>query len=392
MNKRLPLVVLTVFMLSVVACSFTPRLIQNTPSQIAPSPTAVVETQPSIVIPSSVPISGDAAALDATLTSLYKRVNPGVVSLVVLSASSSSSGSGFVYDKEGHIITNYHVVEGAEVVEVDFPDGTKVYGNIIATDLDSDLAVIQVDVPEEKLYPLTLGDSDTLQVGQIVVAIGNPFRLSSTMTLGIISAKGRILDSLRSSEDSTPFSAGDIIQTDAAINPGNSGGPLINLAGEVIGINRAIRTTSTTSEGDPVNSGIGFAVSINIVKKVVPVLIKEGRYDYPYFGITSSSRDFTLMEWDALGITHTSGAYITGIIPGGPADQAGLRAGTTATSISGLLAGGDLIIAIDGHPVTMYSDLISYIMTNKSPGDKVILTILRGDQEKEVALTLGKRP
>lgn len=387
MKKGIPLVVLTVLVLSVLACSFTPRLVQND-STITPV-AATEQVEPTPTFP---PVSGNALASDAILTSLYRRVNPGVVSLVMMSDESSSSGSGFVYDKEGHIITNYHVVEGFEVLEVDFPDGLKVYGEVIATDLDSDLAVIKVDVPQARLHPLTLGDSDALQVGQIVVAIGNPFRLSSTMTLGIISAKGRILDSMRAAEDSTPYSAGDIIQTDAAINPGNSGGPLINLAGEVVGINRAIRTSGTTTEGEPVNSGIGFAVSINVVKRVIPVLIEKGSYDYPYFGITSSSRDFTLMEWDALGISHTSGAYITGIVAGGPADQAGLKAGTQNTAIPGLLTGGDLIIGIDGHPVYVYGDLISYIMTNKSPGDEVVLTILREDQKKEVKLILGKRP
>lgn len=386
MKKRISLVVLGALVLSVMACSFTPKLVSNDATQTPAAATFAA------VKPTYVPISGDAVASDAILTALFERVNPGVVSLVVMSAESSGTGSGFVYDKEGHIVTNYHVVEGAELLEVDFPDGTKVYGDVIATDLDSDLAVVKVDVPAEKLHPLTLGDSDALQVGQIVVAIGSPFRLTSSMTMGIVSAKGRILDSMRSTEDSSSFSAGDIIQTDAAINPGNSGGPLLNLAGEVIGINRAIRTTSTTSDGEPVNSGIGFAVSINIVKRVVPVLINEGSYDYPYFGITSSAVDFTLMEWDALGISHTSGAYITGVVAGGPADQAGLQAGSMETSIAGLYAGGDLIIAIDETPVNVYSDLISYIMTNKSPGDEVVLTIIRDGQEKEVALTLGKRP
>lgn len=387
MKKRFALAVLAVFILSVMACSFTPKLVTTDAT-----PTTAAATAVPVVRPTYPPISGDAVASDAILTALFERVNPGVVSLVVMSSDSSSSGSGFVYDKQGHIVTNYHVVEGGELLEVDFPDGTKVYGDVVATDLDSDLAVIKVDVPQEKLHPLTLGDSDALQVGQIVVAIGSPFRLTSSMTLGIVSAKGRILDSMRSTEDSTSFSAGDIIQTDAAINPGNSGGPLLNLAGEVIGINRAIRTTSTTSDGEPVNSGIGFAVSINIVKRVVPILISEGKYDYPYFGITSSATDFTLMEWDALGISHTAGAYITGVVAGGPAEKAGLQAGTLSTSIPGLYAGGDLIIAIDGKPVNVYSDLISYIMTNKSPGDQVVLTIIRNGQEKEVPLTLGKRP
>jgi 2-alkenal reductase len=225
----------------------------------------------------------------------------------------------------------------------------------------------------------------------MVVAIGNPFRLTSTMTLGIISAKGRILDSIRTTQDLTTYAAGDIIQTDAAINPGNSGGPLLNLSGEVVGINRAIRTSGTTAEGEPVNSGIGFAVSINIVKQVVPYLIRDGSYTYPLLGISSSSRDLTLTEWKAISDTRTIGAYVTSVTAGGPADQAGLQAGTQPTDIQGLLAGGDIIIAVDGYPVNVYGDLISYIFKNKLPGDQVVLTILRGGVQKEVQLTLGRR-
>lgn len=387
MKKWLPLLVLAVFFASAAACSLSPSIFSINPStQTEPAPTLSTVSQ------SSSQAVATNLTTDAILAALYERVNPGVVSIVVTTADSAGSGSGFVYDQDGHILTNYHVVEGAESVEVDFTDGNKVYGNVIATDLDSDLAVIKVDVPAEKLVPLTLGDSNQMKVGDLVVAIGNPFRLSSTMTLGIISAKGRMLDSMRTSTDTTPFSAGDIIQTDAAINPGNSGGPLLNLAGEVVGINRAIRTTGTTAEGDPVNSGIGFSVSINIVKRVVPSLISNGNYDYPYMGITSSSVDFTLPEWEALGITQTYGAYLTGVAAGGPAELAGLHAGDQATSIPGLYAGGDVIQAVDGVPVYVYGDLVSYMMTNKSPGDTIMLTIIRNGATQEVSLTLGKRP
>ncbi|MGB9898244.1 S1C family serine protease, partial [Thermanaerothrix sp.] len=302
-----------------------------------------------------------------------------------------SLGSGFVYDREGHIVTNYHVVEGASGLEVFFPSGLKVRAKVIGQDLDSDLAVIKVDVPADALVPLPLGDSDQVRVGQTAIAIGNPFGLTGTMTVGIVSAKGRTLESLRQAESGTFFSAGDVIQTDASINPGNSGGPLLNLAGEVIGVNRAIRTTGTTITGEPVNSGIGFAVSSNIVRRVVPVLITQGRYDYPYLGI-SSREMLTLEQIEALGLPRQTGAYIVSVTPGSPADRAGLRGGSQPTRFAGLPAGGDLIIAIDGQPVQTFSDMLSYLMKNKSPGDTVVLTIIRDRQEKEVSVTLGKRP
>jgi 2-alkenal reductase len=288
-------------------------------------------------------------------------------------------------------VTNYHVVEGASGLEVFFASGLKVRAKVIGQDLDSDLAVIKVDVPTDALVPLPLGDSDQVRVGQTAIAIGNPFGLAGTMTVGIVSAKGRTLESLRQAEGGTFFSAGDVIQTDASINPGNSGGPLLNLAGEVIGVNRAIRTTGTTITGEPVNSGIGFAVSSNIVRRVVPVLIAQGKYDYPYLGI-SSREMLTLEQIEALGLPRQTGAYIVSVTPGSPADRAGLRGGSQPTRFAGLPAGGDLIIAIDGQPVQAFSDMLSYLMKHKSPGDTVVLTIIRDNQEKEVSVTLGKRP
>lgn len=323
------------------------------------------------------------------LVSLYERVSPGVVAIRNLDAD--SLGSGFVIDREGHVVTNYHVVQDAQRVEVDFTSGYKAYGTVIGTDLDSDLAVIKVDAPAEELHPLTLGDSDQLKVGQTVVAIGNPFGLSGTMTVGIISALGRTLDSERAAPGGMFFSAGDIIQTDAAINPGNSGGPLFNLRGEVIGINRAIRTTNFTTTGEPLNSGIGFAISINIVRRVVPVIIKTGHYDYPYLGI-SALPELNLAAIEALGLKSFTGAYVTNVVPGSPADKAGLRGGDRPTSIQGLNAGGDLIIAIDGHEVKRFDDLLRYLINNKAPGDTVVLTVLRGNEKVDITVELGKRP
>ncbi len=266
MKKRIWLIVAAIMIMSILAaCRFTPNLnwqIGSNPTS-TPAPAIQTTTVPPIIINAE-----DIASTDQILTTIYDKVNAGVVTIISYTTSGEGSGSGFVYDYDGHIITNYHVVEGAESIEVAFASGRKVWATLVATDIDSDIAVIKVDVPSDELVPLSLGDSDALKVGQMVVAIGNPYRLTSTMTLGIVSAKGRVLDSLRTTEDMTSYTAGDLIQTDAAINPGNSGGPLLNLNGEVIGINRAIRTSGTTIEGEAVNTGIGYAVSINIVKRV----------------------------------------------------------------------------------------------------------------------------
>jgi len=353
----------------------SPPTVQPAPMTIAPLP----------------PVNEDAAGQQEALVSLYERVMPGVVALQVVGDQGGSLGSGFVFDAQGHIVTNYHVVEGAHQVEVDFTSGYKTYGTVIGTDLDSDLAVVKVDAPASELFPLPLGDSNTLKVGQTVVAIGNPFGLSGTMTTGIISALGRTLDSQREAPGGNFFTAGDIIQTDAAINPGNSGGPLFNLNGEVIGVNRAIRTTAMTSMGEPVNSGIGFAISINIVKRVVPVLIETGKYDYPYLGI-SSVDELSLAQIEALGLKSYTGAYVTGVAANGPAEKAGIRAGEQTTSQQGLPAGGDLIVAIDGQPVLRFDDLLKYLINNKSPGDTVVLTVLRSEEKVDIPVVLDKRP
>jgi 2-alkenal reductase len=320
---------------------------------------------------------------------LYESVSPGTVAII----TDKGQGSGFVYDAQGHVITNYHVIEGATTVEVRFTSGYMAYGTIIGTDLDSDLAIIKVDASAEELHPLPLGDSESLKVGQTVVAIGNPFGLNSTMTVGIISALGRTLDSAHQTTDGNFFTAGDIIQTDAAINPGNSGGPLFNINGEVIGINRAIRTTNFTETGEPINSGIGFAISINMIKRVAPVLITNGKYDYPFLGISSlPSENMTLPVIDALGLKSYTGAYVTDVVSGGPAEKAGIVPGNAPTNINKLLGGGDLIVAIDGREVRTFDEMLAYLITNKGPGDSVVLQVLRGSEKVDVTVVLGSRP
>jgi 2-alkenal reductase len=323
------------------------------------------------------------------LVALYDSVSPGTVAII----TDLGQGSGFVYDGQGNVVTNYHVIEGAKTVEVRFTSGYMAYGTIVGTDLDSDLAVVKVDAPASELRPLPLGDSTSLKVGQTVVAIGNPFGLNSTMTVGIISALGRTLDSAHETSGGNFFTAGDIIQTDAAINPGNSGGPLFNINGEVIGINRAIRTTNFTDTGEPVNSGIGFAISVNMVKRVVPVLIQDGKYDYPYLGISAlPSENLTLPVVEALGLKSYTGAYVTDVVSGGPADTAGVIPGSKPTNIPNLSGGGDLIVAIDGREVRTFDEMLAYLITNKGPGDSVVLQVLRGDEKVDMTIVLGSRP
>ena len=379
-----PLIPLSALLLSLIACGF----FAGTPSPPPVQPTTAARV---VVTPVYLPPSADIVGLEDALVQLYEKVNPGVVAVRALTEQGGSRGSGFVVYTNGHIVTNFHVVQDVTDLEVAFPSGLKLRGEIIGTDLDSDLAVIKVDASADELHPLPLSDSSQLRVGQTVIAIGNPFGFNGTMTMGIISGLGRTMSSLREAPTGGVFSAGDIIQTDAAINPGNSGGPLLNLNGEVIGINRAIYTTNFTETGQPLNSGVGFAISVNILKRVVPALIASGKYDYPYVGIGSID-DLSLMHQEALNLPRPTGVYVNEITPGSPADKAGIRSGSRNTDIPGLRAGGDLIIAVDGNEVKTFSEFLSYLFGNKSPGDTVRLTVLRGDERVEIELILDKRP
>ena len=372
-RKVLLIVVAVVLAVTLIACQLTSLV----PTAVAPTPTAT-----STVLP-PVSQSGTSGDEEARLIAIYLAVNPGVVTI----QTSNALGSGWVYSSDGYIVTNQHVVESETQVEVDFVSGYKTYGTVVGTDPNSDLAVIKVDVPAEELHPLSLGDSDLLQVGQTVVAIGDPLTLNGTMTAGIVSALGRSEDSNAPTSGGGYFAAGDFIETDALLNHGNSGGPLLNLDGQVVGVNRSIQLDPTTG----VSSGLGYAISVNIVKRVVPELIEKGKFDYPYLGL-STYDNFPLSVIQELGLQSTTGAYITAVSPGGPAEQAGLVAGTQPTSIQGLYAGGDLIIAVDGQPAKVFADALRYIVLHKSPGDTITLTILRGDQQMDIPLTLGTRP
>ncbi len=329
---------------------------------------------------------------DDIFVEIYERTSPGVVSINVYSREANDSqGSGFVLDKEGHILTNFHVVESAARVEIIFPSGYQAYGEIIGSDPDSDLAVVQVSVPPEELHPLPLGISEQVKVGQTVIAIGNPYGLSGSMTVGIVSARGRLLDSLREAPSGGYFTASDLIQTDAAINPGNSGGPLLNKAGEVIGVNRAICTNGGEGLETLANSGIGFAVPIDIARRVVPYLIANGKYDYPYLGLTSRE-ELTLSEKEALGIPmEIQGAYVISVTDDGPASKAGIIGGIPSDNPN-LPVGGDWITAVDDRPIRAFSELLTYLIAHKSPGEMIKLTVLRDEKFLTIPVELIRRP
>jgi len=364
---------------------------------VRPAATTIVPVQTVAVEPgatvSPIYVSSDSVSQQDALSTLYQNVMPGIVAIQVLTAQGGSLGTGVVFDDQGHIVTNQHVVDGQQSIEVDFSSGYKATTTLVGADTDSDLAVIKVDAPASEIHPLTLGDSKQIKVGQSVIAIGNPFGLNGSMTLGIISALGRTQDSNRQVAGSGTFSVADMIQTDAAINPGNSGGPLFNLQGEVVGINRSIRTDASNVTGEPVNSGIGFAIPINLIKRVVPAIIKDGKFNYPYMGISAlQSELMSLKVINELGLKSMTGVYITSVTPGGPADKAGVVGASQSTNLPNLLSGGDLVIAVDGNPVKIYDDLIGYLVDNKSPGDNITLTVLRGDKKVDLTLTLANRP
>jgi len=326
--------------------------------------------------------------VEGDLPSLYREINPGVVAIRALSEEGGGLGTGFVWDSQGHIVTNYHVVESATDLEVDFPSGFKTRASILGVDSDTDLAVLELDVLPPELTVLTIGSTDSLVVGQTVIAIGNPQGLNGTMTRGIVSALGRTLDSMHYAPGGGAFATGNIIQTDAAINPGNSGGPLINLSGEVVGINSAISTSNIDISGQPVNSGLGFAISIDTAKNVIPDLIEFGYHDSPYVGIQVLS-DLSLFLQEELELTQSTGVYVLEVTPDSPADKAGLRGADLESTIP---LGGDLIISLDGKPVNDFAEFMGYLLTYKKPGDMVEIIAVRDGQELSFDLVLGERP
>jgi len=320
-----------------------------------------------------------------TLIELFEKSEEGVVKIKVERIGSQEDtggvGSGFVYDNLGHIITNAHVVDGASKATVTFLDGSQYSAEIIGEDKFTDIAVIKVSEKPRLLHPLQIGDSSLLQVGEQVAAIGNPFGLSGSMTSGIVSQMGRLL-----ATPDTGFSIPDVIQTDAAINPGNSGGPLLNMKGQVIGINPAIQSESGEW------TGIGFAGPSNTVSKIVPALIEDGKYHHPWIGITGQDIDPDLAQ--ALFLKQAKGFMIITVVDGSPADKAGLKGRTITLETGGkeYPAGGDIIISVDDKEVRKISDILIHLQREKSVGDEMVLGVLRDGEFLHITLELVERP
>lgn len=333
-----------------------------------------------------------------SLPDLFTKVQKSVVQVTERDNSNelgSRLGSGFVYDKDGHVITNYHVVtpgtNNNNELQVTFLDGNVYPADLVGVDQFADLAVIKVkNISSDKLAPLPLANSSSLRIGELVVAIGNPFGLSGSMTQGIVSGLGRLLPSNENQDNiaaaGSSYSIPNIIQTDAAINPGNSGGPLIDTEGRVVGINTAIFSNTG------VYSGVGFAIPSNTISKVATSLIQNGSYHHPYIGIIGLSLTPDLSK--QIGLNQTKGFLITSITKGSPADKSGLRAGSTTTTYNGrdVEVGGDIILKIDNREVSKIDDILAYLESQKHVGDKVHFTILRDNAIKELDLTLGDRP
>ena len=422
MNKKyISSLVLSLALLVLPACSGIPMLsAETTPPTILQSSAAA---KPAAV---SAPASVEAvAAIEGALEHIYTQVNPSVVSIQVVQKAETSlsnlpnfpgfpfffgpngpelpqqqapqeqyrfgAGSGFVWDKEGHIITNNHVADGADKLRVTFADGSSAEAKVVGADPDSDLAVLKVEVPADRLQPVELANSTQVKVGQLAVAIGNPFALENTMTVGFVSALGRQLPISSNAEEGLlqgpSYTIPDIIQTDAPINPGNSGGVLVNDQGQVIGVTAAIESPVRAS------AGIGFAIPSAIVQKVVPVLIKSGSYEHPWLGLSGITLNPDLTQ--AMNLkADQRGALVVDVTPGSPADQAGLRGSDRQVEIEGqsVRVGGDVVTAINGEPVHGFDDLVAYLARSAQIDQTVKLTILREGQEETLSATLAARP
>ncbi|MFO7741343.1 MAG: trypsin-like peptidase domain-containing protein [Anaerolineae bacterium] len=388
MNREKASILLAIIavVVATLGCSLSSDTFVSTPTPPAPTPT------PS---PPQVPAMQEepANALEAQVEAVYDQAGSAVVNITSVTYAydfffnpvpQEGTGSGFVYDENGHVVTNYHVIEDAEELSVTLADGQTYSAEIVGLDPTNDLAVIRIEAgnPPE---PIPLGDSDGLRVGQFVVAIGNPFGLEGTLTVGVISSLGRVIKG-----PDNRF-IGEVIQTDAAINPGNSGGPLLDLRGRVIGVNSQIVSPSQA------NAGVGFAVPSNTVRRVVPELISRGRYPHPWLGIEpislTAERARAFEQAGMEGVVDT-GVLVLEVVPGGPAEKAGIRGGSRLVQIGRyrIPLGGDIVTAINGEPIADYQDLTVYLETRTRVGDTIEVTLIRGGEERTLDVTLEERP
>ncbi len=386
MYRKRQLLVLGILGLLFLSCSLpaisSPSGVDSTTAVPLPTPIVIVATPTPLPEAALAPLDIE----EELITNLYERVSPSVVHIKATVVTmdfffgpmpSEGTGSGFIFDALGHIVTNHHVIEGANAVEVEFSDDTRAAATIIGFDPANDLAVLRVETLPPEARPLPLGDSALLRVGQRAIAIGNPFGLARTLTTGVISALGR---PLQISQDDYIF---DVIQTDAAINPGNSGGPLLDSRGRVIGVNTAVRQGA---------EGIGFAVPVNAVKQIVPVLIDEGVYRHPWLGLLGYTITPSLAR--ALDLPVERGILVAQLYRQGPAVPAGIRGGTRQVRIGNqiLLIGGDILTAIDGVSLRDWNSLQEYLQTRTKVGDVVTLAVIREGVELEIDLTLAAQP
>jgi len=390
------LLALLVLGLALLACSLPTELrglLNATPTAI---PTATPTPEPTLVSPEPGPPALPAvASLEQDIIAVYEAVGRGVVNITNRSYAydfffrpvpQEGSGSGIVYDQEGHIITNYHVIEGAEELFVTLPDESTVPAEVVGSDPSNDLAVIRVQADPSLLQPVPLGESEDLHVGQFVVAIGNPFGLERTLTVGVVSALGRVIQSPDESF------IGEIIQTDAAINPGNSGGPLLDLSGRIIGVNTAIFSPSQAS------AGIGFAVPVDTVRRVVPALIEDGYFPHPWLGInyvwSLTPERAEILREAGMAVPMQEGVLVIEVAPGGPAAAAGLKGGRERIRLGGaiLTIGGDILTAVNGEPISSDQELLQYLDTQTEVGVTIQVTLWRDGQELTVPVTLDEMP
>ncbi|HDD61966.1 MAG TPA: PDZ domain-containing protein [Chloroflexi bacterium] len=378
-----------------------PKTENESPLESTPAPTMAME------------IRGDLESIQTGFSSVYEQMVPSVVNIQAVQVLKggpgmedgdfsfpflfppgrdgefrrSGLGSGFIWDQNGHIVTNNHVVRNADQIKVTFHDGTSVEGEVIGSDKDSDLAVIKVDYPRNLLHPVCVADSTEVRVGQLVAAIGNPFGLEGTMTVGIVSALGRSLPIQPKTRDGSSYTIPDVIQTDAPINPGNSGGVLVDMDACLIGVTTAIESSSG------VNAGVGFVVPSVIVQRIVPDLIKEGAYQHPWIGISGMTLASDIAE--EMGLDRDQhGVLVVDVVPDSPAEKAGLIGSDQLAEIDGqeIRLGGDVIVEVDDEPIRDFEDLTAYLARNTSSGQDIELKVLREGKEISLNLTLGVRP